>query len=140
MFKKIFILALFLAAISGCSKNDPDIIFVAFNGAESPVETKNVNLVVGNTYGWIMYVDGPEPIQWKEEFILPSVPKVWDDKVATTNINVIEKTVEPFEIDGKFYFANMWDVTEGDPSGEYIFNIYINDEKVKQFRVNFTRI
>lgn len=140
MLKKILFSVLFLAFISGCSKNEPDIVFIAFNGSETPVETTQVNLVVGNTYGWIMYVDSPAPIKWKEEFILPTVPKEWDGGTAATNINVIEKTEEPLKGSGRYYIANMWDVDEGDPAGEYIFNIYVNDKKIKQFRATFKKM
>ena len=133
-----------LIALFGCSSDDTDqnILFVTMTEDAKITEVQRVPLVIGQAYGWILKVKDEDVVVWKEEFTLPSVPKVWGEKDAISNINVVEKSEQPFKSDifGPEYFGfvtNMWSVAEGDSAGMYNFKISQNDKLVKEFDIEF---
>ena len=128
-----------LFALTGCTTTELKVVFVILNSAGEPEPTDSVDLIVGTNYGWVMYLDSPEPIHWQEEFILPAVPKVWGQSAAESNIHITERTEEPSPTDGAYIISNAWSVADGDPEGEYIFNISVDDKRIKQLKIQFRK-
>ena len=140
---KVRIVYLFcmLVVLYACS-SEREVVFITLNNKVEFKETQRVPLIAGQTYGWILKVKTDKSVHWKEEFTLPSKPKVWGDKLATSNVNVKEKIEQPIKsnIFGDEYFGyicNLWSVAEGDPLGTYKFKIYIEGDLVKEFYIEF---
>ena len=141
--KILLILCTFLL-LTSCSPEQPTqrVIFVTLTENAEFRETQRVPLVVGQSYGWMLKVKHQDTVVWKEVFTLPSTPKVWGEKEATSNINVIHKSEQPVKSDifGKEYYgfvSNMWSVAEGDPAGVYNFKIFHDDVLAKEFNIEF---
>jgi hypothetical protein len=89
-------------------------------------------------YKWAIMLDTElSSISTKEIFILPSKPKSWGYKEGMTlyqdsRVSVTEKVIE---VDNGV-INNGWCVTEGDPTGDYKIEVYVNGVLAKSF--NFT--
>jgi len=101
--------------------------------------TNTVPLTEGQSYGWIIRL--PENlvmVKWKEVFELPAKPDKWgeagdieisqDRKISTTEKEVVVKNGT---------IQNFWRVLAGDPVGDYVIRVYVNDHllDIFQFRV-----
>jgi len=115
------------------------IIETDHDGAEDFVITDLVPLIEGQSYGWIIKLSpGLTTVKWKEVFELPEVPETWgvgeehgEHEISQDRkVSVTEKEV--FVQDG--YIENFWSVATGDPPGEYIIRIYIENHLAKTFR------
>ncbi len=106
------------------------------DGIYKTIESNQLPLREGICYGWkIQLMTLKEEVTWKEELILPSKPKTWgeskkhtlgkDKKTAITKETVTTKNG---------WISNGWCVVEGDPPGEYMMKIYLDDELVKIFK------
>ena len=144
LYQKVTLLLFVLLALACENKglDSANIIFVAQNGGIVPQEIiphkqEGVSLEKGNIYGWQLYVDSDQPVSWKEEVILPALPKFWDGKEAASKTYITEKTSVPKKVQGKYMVSNSWSVAEGDPAGNYIFNVYVDDKRIKQFNIAF---
>jgi len=94
--------------------------------------TNIVPLVVGQSYGWIISINPErEKVRWKEVFELPSSPDTWGSGEASgeyvisedRTVSVTEKEVSVR--DG--HIQNLWSVAQGDPSGDYVIKVYVDD-------------
>ena len=115
------------------------IIEINPDGEEEFVVTDRVPLVEGQFYGWVIKVKpGYTKVKWKEVFELPEAPQTWSvdetsgDVVISGDRKVSVTEGEVFVQDG--YIGNYWSVVPGDPPGEYIMRVYVNDHLVETFR------
>jgi hypothetical protein len=89
-------------------------------------------------YKWAIMLDTElSSISTREVFILPSKPKSWGYKEGMTlykdsRVSVTEKVLE---VDNGV-INNGWCVTEGDPTGDYKIEVYVNEVLAESF--NFT--
>jgi hypothetical protein len=119
------------------------IIEININGEAEFVVTDRVPLIEGQFYGWVIKV-GPQfaKVKWKEVFELPQAPQSWGaeetsgDLVISEDRKVSVTEEEVFVEDG--YIANYWNVVAGDPPGDYIMSVYVNDRLVETFRFKVT--
>jgi hypothetical protein len=111
------------------------------SGQQSFVPSTVVPLVPGQAYGWVMRVQTNKPtIKWREEFLLPKQPATWGEpdptgaQSVTTDglISITEREVAPDH--GLIY--NSWAVAAGDPKGEYVLLVFVEDTLVKVFKFN----
>lgn len=109
------------------------------NGEEQFVVTDRVPLVEGQFYGWVIKISpGFTKVKWKEVFELPEAPQTWSVEETSGDILISQdRTVsvtegEVFVQDG--YIGNYWSVVAGDPPGDYIMRVYVNDHLVETFR------
>ena len=140
----IFYSNLLFAAISGQGGGQFHegyfgIIEINPNGEEEFVVTDRVPLIEGQFYGWVVKVGpGFTKVKWKEVFELPEAPQTWGveetsgDVVISEDGKVSVTEGEVFVQDG--YIGNYWSVVAGDPPGDYIMRVYVNDHLVETFR------
>jgi hypothetical protein len=108
------------------------IIITNQEGKEEFVITNTVPFIEGQSYGWIIKL-GQEftKVKRKEVFELPEKPSTWgsgevsgeheiseDRKVSITENEVVVE-------DG--YIQSFWSVAVGDPVGDHVIRVYIND-------------
>jgi hypothetical protein len=119
------------------------IIEINHNGEAEFVVTDRVPLIEGQFYGWVIKV-GPQfaKVKWKEVFELPQAPQSWGPEetsgglVISRDRKVSVTEEEVFVEDG--YIANYWNVVAGDPPGDYVMRVYVNDHLVETFRFKVT--
>ena len=120
------------------------IIEFNHNGEAEFVVTDRVPLIEGQFYGWVIKI-GPQfsKVKWKEVLELPEAPQSWGaeetsgDLVISEDRKVSVTEEEVFVEDG--YIANYWNVVAGDPPGDYIMRVYVNDHLVETFRFKVTK-
>ena len=109
------------------------------NGAGEPVveSTTLVPLLAGTCYDWHLRLGKAKgAIQITEIYTLPAAPETWglsegsdivvsDDKLSATS--TLSLTPE----DG--WIASGWCVSEGDPEGDYTFEIKAGDKVLETF-------
>ena len=108
------------------------IITKNLEGEEGFEVTNRVPLVEGQSYGWIIRL-GSEfaKVKWREVFELPARPETWGNGEESGQheitedgkISITEKEV--FVRDG--YIQNFWSVAAGDPLGDYVIRVYLNE-------------
>jgi len=115
------------------------IIEINHNGEGEFVITDSVPLIEGQFYGWVIKLGpGFAKVKWKEVFELPKAPQNWGveetsgDYVISEDRKVSVTEGEAFVQGG--YIANYWSVMAGDPPGDYIMHVYVNDHLVETFR------
>ena len=143
-----FILVLFSnTALATSSKPTPQInhtgvfgiIVKDQQGKENFQVTNTVPLLKDQSYGWVIRLDPTiSKTKWKEVFELPTKPKTWGageeegmhdiSENRTTSITERDVIVE----DG--YIQNFWKVAAGDPTGDYIIRVYVNDVLLETFK------
>jgi len=93
-----------------------------------------VPLVQGQGYGRMLKLrTGARQVRWREEFVLPAAPAVWNDASvpadadvkhtvsADSRVSVMERVVAPE--DG--VVMNSWAVAKGDPAGTYRIRVLV---------------
>ena len=95
-----------------------------------------VPLIPNNScYKWAIMLDTESSsISTREIFVLPSEPKTWGYKEGMTLLhnNRVSVTEKVLEIDNGV-INNGWCVTEGDPTGNYKIEVYINGVLAESF-------
>lgn len=114
--------------------------FIVFDKKTSKPSPSNIiDYSKHNSYGWNIEFEAPKgKHQIKEVVKLPS-PANWgvgvntvisaDQTTATTITSVESKTT-------KFSFQNLWGYAPGDPTGVYVFEIYVDNILVKTYVIN----
>jgi len=101
--------------------------------------SRRVPLEEDQVYGWFMELKTSKPkIKWREEFVLPDSPAIWDIQGSTAQHSISEDgltfTTEQEEVvpdSGLIY--HTWGVAAGDPKGLHIMRIYVEDKLVRTF-------
>jgi hypothetical protein len=100
------------------------------------VETSRVPLVTGTEFGWRIHLsDDATSVKLREEFVLPATPTTWShtedtEIVSGGRVAVTERVLTP---EGG-WVENGWAFTDGDPEGEYLIRVFLDDELVREFR------
>jgi hypothetical protein len=110
------------------------VVLEADEGAWSLQEMRHIPFKPGTMIGWRIRLRDPQKVTWREEFILPRKPKVWETGPQTRlerggTVAVTEKTVRP----RYGWIRNAWVISEGDPPGAYLIRIYVQGTLVKAF-------
>ena len=120
------------------------IITKNLEGEEEFEVTNTVPLVEGQSYGWIIRL-GSEfaKVKWREVFELPARPETWgrgeesgrheiteDGRICITEREVVVR-------DG--YIQSFWDVAAGDPLGDHVIRVYVNDVLLGTFHFKVVR-
>ena len=99
-------------------------------------ESNFVPLIPENTcYGWEIQLDTErESVQLKEVFILPSEPKSWGDEndISLQHGNRVSVMEKETKAEARI-ISNSWCVTEGDPTGDYKIDVFVNGVLVESF-------
>ena len=120
------------------------IITINHEGKEKFEITNTVPFVEGQSFGWIItLIPGFTKVKWKEVLELPARPETWGPGEASgehvisenrkTSITAKEVVVEGGNI------QNFWSVTEGDPLGDYVIRVYVNDLLLDTFHFKVMR-
>ena len=97
-------------------------------------------------YGWrIKVTPSIKLIRFREEFTLPSEPKLWsgeNNDFATNKIIDERRTsiTTRFVTPDKGWVENVWCVVEGDPEGNHSMKVYFNDQFIKLFDFEVRRL
>ena len=100
------------------------------------VQTERVPLIPGTTFGWRVHLgEARSFVKLREELILPAAPHLWRHTASTRisqdrRVAVTEELLTPS--DG--WLGNGWAITEGDPPGEYVLRVYLDDHPIDSFR------
>lgn len=99
--------------------------------------TKQVPLVVGQPYGWVIYVQPKtQKIRVREEFTLPEAPEIWGGEPEGTQSLSSDRKVSVIEREADAsggIVTNAWEVAPGDPSGKYRIKVFFNDRLAATF-------
>lgn len=113
-------------------------------GKEEFEVTNTVPLIEGQSYGWIIRVGpGFAKVKWKEVFELPEKPDTWGPGEASGDheisgdrkVSITEKEVV---VEGR-YIQHFWSVAAGDPVGDYVIRVYVNDLLWETFHFKVVR-
>ena len=113
---------------------------LAFDGTGNPsfTETRSIPNTVGQSYGWFIEVGAHSvPISWTEQLVLPEAPASWGAAESQPNASISRdrRTItirdESKAIDG--YIYKTWEVSEGDPSGQYSMRVTLSDGRAAEF-------
>ena len=108
--------------------------------------TAVVPFKIGQTYGWRIKVE-PENslVHWKEEFVLPGVPKTWGGHDGAHKLTPEDTSWQEVQPGGKTCVTerdstaiggvifNYWSVATGDPRGKYQIRVFIEGKLFKTF-------
>ena len=107
-------------------------------GNTSFVETRSIPNTAGQSFGWFIEVGAvSDPIWWTEQLMLPEAPASWGELESQANVSIsrdrrtITTRDESEAIDGWIY--NMWEVSEGNPSGQYSIRVTLSDGRSTAF-------
>lgn len=101
--------------------------------------TDTVPLVEGQAYGWIIKLGpGAIKVNVKEVFELPAKPDTWGSAEAS-EVREISRdgrisTTEKMVVVEDGFIQNFWSVAIGDPPGDYVIRIYVDDRLLETFR------
>lgn len=106
------------------------------NGKFQPANV--VPFVEGQSYGWIIKLS-PEftKVKWKEVFELPASPDTWGTGKAGKGQKISEDrkvsiTEKEVSVEGG-HIQNFWSIAPGDPLGDYVIRVYVNDLLLETF-------
>lgn len=114
------------------------------SGKETFKPANTVPLVEGQAYGWVIKLSpGSTKVKWKEVFILPATPDTWGPGEASGKHKISEDrkvsiTEKEVSVDDG-YIQNFWNVAPGDPVGEYVIHVYVNDLLLQTFKFNVVK-
>jgi hypothetical protein len=112
----------------------------------SVTETQHINYAVGVHYGFrVDYHDTGHPMTLREQFDLPASAR-WhstspheqrmvptrDGRTLTREIQLGSRTPAPSDVH-PFYVEDI-QIARGDPKGEYIVKLWLDDRPFKDFR------
>lgn len=107
------------------------------NGKVTFIPTNKVILNEGNKYGWRIYLkDYKGAVTWREVLKLPRIPETWgtdngeDFSISKDGKEAVTKRIQ-FAKQG--VIENFWTVAPGDPTGQYIIEVYVDDRRVASF-------
>src|SRR6266705_1548702 len=106
-----------------------------------PAATRQVPLIVGEAYGWLIAIKTKKPtITWREEFELPRAPEIWgsdEGKTVYTLSKDRRLAVTESEVDtATGVIAHSWSVAPGDPTGRYVTRVFIDGTPVATFELD----
>ena len=114
------------------------LLVVDATGNPSFVETRSIPNTVGQSYGWFIEVGAvSDPISWTEQLILPEAPASWGAAESQPNVSISRdrRTItirdESEAMDG--YIYKVWEISEGDPSGQYSMRVTLSDGRSAEF-------
>lgn len=87
-----------------------------------------VPLAIGQEFGWRLNVADEGEHSWREVMIAPAAPREWigDDLVVGGGgtVGITERT----ETASGGVIRHGWSITEGDPAGPYLVQVYLDGE------------
>jgi hypothetical protein len=101
--------------------------------------TDNVEIITtipfikGQTYGWIIHLLPGDKGEWKEVLELPSKPTTWGLEDHTISKDGKTCTTKGMIAAGDEIIYNLWEIDSGDPTGDYIIRVYLNDDLIETF-------
>jgi hypothetical protein len=108
-------------------------------GCDGFTRTTEVDLVPGETFGWRLEVPDGRPVMWREELVLPSAPMQWSG-ANFVDIKDGGRTAVTAGIDMPYdgVMAHAWNITDGDPPGEYELRLWVDGQlhEIFRFQVN----
>ncbi len=118
-------------------------IVTSFNYNQIPiiVPSKEIPLISGQSYGWIIELKTNKPnIKWREEFTLPVKPSTWGDE-PTIGSRIITNNGKTSLIEQETYGTNgiifhSWSVAKGDPKGIYAIRVFSENKLIGSFEFN----
>ena len=137
------ILIILLLNLSSCtnSGNKPPLEVLSSNEFtltptdEKPKfeETQEVIYKPHNGFGWYMNVrSNKKEFQVTEVLHLPS-PGVWSDDTKLTLSDDKKNAISKYTKTNTGFFSHVWGIADGDPTGDYSIDIYVDDKHVKTF-------
>lgn len=91
--------------------------------------TTTVAWAEGETFGWRVRVPDGQPVAWREELVLPSAPTSWSG-AHFIDIKDAGRTAVTAGVDIPYdgELAHAWNLTAGDPPGDYELRLWIDGE------------
>jgi hypothetical protein len=96
-----------------------------------------VPLIENQSYGWGLRVDTKRsPLSVREELELPAAPKTWGPDVPGRTISEDGKTSSSTRslTPDEGYLGYAWNVEIGDPEGNHVIRVFINDKFAAEFK------
>ena len=98
------------------------------------VETDVVPLALGQEFGWQLRVDDAAEHTWREVMVAPAAPREWigDDLLVAGDgtMGITERT----EAARGGMLSHSWSITEGDPGGPYVLELFLDGQLVESRR------
>lgn len=94
-----------------------------------------VPLVEKQAYGWRLRVNTKQSqISVREEFELPVAPKTWGNIPDNAISNDRKTSTQKIALTpDRGYIENVWEVAPGDPVGNYVIRVFIDDKLAAKF-------
>ncbi len=95
------------------------------------VQSDVVPLAIGQEFGWRLHVADGDAHTWREVLIAPAAPREWigDDLLVAGDgtTGITERT----ELARGGLLSHGWTITEGDPAGPYLMQVFLDGELVE---------
>ena len=109
-------------------------------GDEHFLPATELPAVDGTAFGWVLEVEtGRDRLAWRETLRLPEAPADWGDAAADPDVaiaadgrSVTARGVAP--VTGGTVSRFYWALASGDPAGEYVLEVVVEDRPVARFR------
>ena len=112
-------------------------------GKTTFIPTNKVPLEAGLAYGWRLQLKNYKgKVTWKEIFRLPQLPHTWGtqngENFSLSNNGTAAVTTRTDKVK-KGIIKNSWTVTSGDPQGNHLIEVYIDDRHVASFEFKIVK-
>jgi hypothetical protein len=113
------------------------------NGKITFIPTTKVLFEEGKVYGWRIQLQGYQgELTWQEILTLPKPPLSWGTDNGENFFlspdgtkSVIKRTAKV----KKGIVSNFWTVSQGDPAGEHILEVYVGKRRIATFKFEVVR-
>lgn len=87
-----------------------------------------VPLAIGQEFGWILRVADDDEHSWREVMIAPAAPREWIGDDLTVSGGGMVGITERTETASGGVLRHGWSITEGDPAGPYLMQVFLDGE------------
>lgn len=118
--------------------NDGQVVFGVVDDLGDLSASEVIPLAPGQQFGWRLAVEDQGMHTWREVLITPSAPREWIGADLTIveqgRVGITERT----EVAVGGALEHAWTITEGDPAGHHLIELWLDGRLVK--RVSFVLV
>ncbi len=101
---------------------------------------RTIQVAAGTRFGWVLYLNTTrKTVRWREQVTFPSRPRnlAVSEPSEGAGISADGRTMtteNQHRLTGNI-ISDVWEFEDGDPRGEYVFKIFIDNKPAGTFRI-----